>query len=53
MLIQIFYFLNIKGKKWERNEKEIIQSHFRTKTHPLFTALHSLWYKWDNDKTSL
>lgn len=27
--------------------KEIIQYHFRTKTHPLFTALHSLWYEWD------
>lgn len=30
--------------------KEITQYHFSTKTHPLFTALHSLWYKWDEDK---
>jgi LAGLIDADG DNA endonuclease family protein len=29
--------------------KEITQYHFKTKTHPLFTALHSLWYKWDNE----
>jgi len=28
--------------------KEITQYRFRTKTHPLYTALHSLWYKWDN-----
>ena len=28
--------------------KEITHYHLRTKTHPLFTALHSLWYKWDN-----
>lgn len=30
--------------------KEITQYHFKTKVHPLFTALHSLWYKWDNEK---
>ena len=30
--------------------KEITQYHFSTKTHPLFTTLHSLWYKWDNEK---
>src|ERR1700760_161175 len=24
--------------------KEITQYHFKTKTHPFFTALHSLWY---------
>ena len=30
--------------------KEITQYHFKTKTHPLFTTLHSLWYKWDNEK---
>jgi hypothetical protein len=30
--------------------KEITQYHFSTQTHPLYTALHSLWYKWDNDK---
>ena len=30
--------------------KEITQYHFTTKTHPVYTALHSLWYKWDNDK---
>jgi len=28
--------------------KEIIHYYFRTKTHPIFTALHSLLYKWDN-----
>ena len=27
--------------------KEITQYSLRTKTHPLFTTLHSLWYKWD------
>ena len=31
--------------------KEITQYHFSTKTHPLYTALHSLWYKWDEDKS--
>ena len=30
--------------------KEITQYHFRTKTHLLFTALHDLWYEWDNGK---
>ena len=30
--------------------KEITQYHFTTKTHPVYTALHSLWYKWDKDK---
>ena len=30
--------------------KEITQYYFSTRTHPLFTALHSLWYKWDEDK---
>ena len=30
--------------------KEITQYHYNTKTHPLFTALHSLWYKWDVEK---
>lgn len=28
--------------------KEINHYHLRTKTHLLFTALHDLWYKWDN-----
>ena len=30
--------------------KKVTSYHFKTKTHPLFTALHSLWYKWDNEK---
>jgi hypothetical protein len=30
--------------------KEISQYHFSTKTHPLFTALHNLWYRWDNKR---
>ena len=30
--------------------KEITQYHYSTKTHPLFTALHSLWYKWNVEK---
>jgi hypothetical protein len=30
--------------------KVVTQYHFKTKTHPLFTALHSLWYKFDNEK---
>nr|YP_009710758.1 LAGLIDADG endonuclease type 2 [Amanita thiersii]QFZ98706.1 LAGLIDADG endonuclease type 2 [Amanita thiersii] len=29
--------------------KEITQYHFKTRTHPLYTALHSLWYNRDND----
>jgi len=31
-------------------DKEITQYHFKTKTHPLFTALHNLWYKKDIEK---
>lgn len=27
--------------------KEIVQYHFSTKSHPLFTALHNIWYKWN------
>ena len=27
--------------------------HLRTKTHPIFTALHSLRYKWDNVENKL
>lgn len=30
--------------------KEVTQFHFKTNTHSLFTALHNLWYKWDNEK---
>ena len=30
--------------------KEVTHYHLRTKTHPLFTALHQLWYKWDNNE---
>jgi len=30
--------------------KEVTQYHFKTNTHSLFTALHNLWYKWDNEK---
>ena len=26
--------------------KQITQYHFSTKSHPLFTALHGIWYKW-------
>ena len=29
--------------------KEITQYHFRTRVHPLYTALHHLWYKLDNE----
>jgi hypothetical protein len=29
---------------------EVTQYHFKTQTHPLFTALHNLWYNWDNEK---
>ena len=54
MLIQIFYYLSpplrIAGCGQGHKDKEITQYHFSTKTHPLFTALHSLWYKWDNEK---
>ncbi len=27
-----------------KDKKKITQYHFKTKTHPLYTALHSLWY---------
>ena len=27
--------------------KEITQYHFKTNTHPLFTALHGIWYKYN------
>src|SRR6266498_688099 len=30
-------------------DKKITQYHFKTKTHPLYTALHSLWYKKNNE----
>ena len=30
--------------------KKVTQYHFRSRVHPLFTALHSLWYKWDSNK---
>lgn len=33
--------------------KEVTQYHFKTKTHSLFTALHNLWYKWDNEKNKI
>ena len=29
--------------------KKITQYKMQSKTHPLFTALHDLWYKWDNE----
>ena len=32
--------------------KEITQYHFKNKVHPLFTVLHSIWYKWDNNKNT-
>jgi len=28
-------------------DKKVTQYHFKTKTHSLYTALHSLWYKKD------
>ena len=30
-------------------EKKVTQYHFKTKTHPLYTALHSIWYVKDNE----
>jgi len=30
-------------------DKKITQYHFKTKTHPLYTALHSIWYKKDDE----
>jgi hypothetical protein len=29
--------------------KEVTQYQMQSKTHPLFTALHDLWYKWHNE----
>jgi hypothetical protein len=34
----------------QHKNKEITHYHLRTRTHPIFTTLHSLWYKWDNAK---
>jgi len=44
--IKIYAYPNVllpqhKGKK-------VTQYQMQSKTHPLFTALHDLWYKWDN-----
>jgi hypothetical protein len=44
--IKIYAYPNVilpqhKGKK-------VSQYQMKSKTHPLFTALHDLWYKWDN-----
>jgi len=36
-----------------KDKKKVTQYHFRTRTHPLYTALHSLWYKFDVEKTNL
>jgi hypothetical protein len=44
--VKIHVYLNILLSKHEG--KKVTQYHFSTKTHPLFTALHSLWYKWDS-----
>jgi hypothetical protein len=30
--------------------KEIVQYHFSTRSHSLFTALHNLWYKWNEEE---
>jgi hypothetical protein len=43
--IKIYAYPNVllpqhKGKK-------VTQYQMQSKTHPLFTALHDLWYKWD------
>ena len=43
---KFYAYPNILLSKHE--DKKVTQYHFSTKTHPLFTALHSLWYKWDN-----
>lgn len=33
----------------QHKDKEVTQYHFKTRTHPLYTALHSLWYKKNNE----
>ena len=43
---KIYAYLN--SSLPQHKGKEITHYHLRTKTHPLFTALHNLWYKWDN-----
>jgi hypothetical protein len=30
-------------------DKKVTQYHFKTKTHSLYTALHSLWYRKENE----
>ena len=34
----------------QHKDKKVTQYHFRTKTQILYTALHSLWYKKDNER---
>jgi hypothetical protein len=31
----------------QHKDKEVTQYHFKTKTHPLYTELHSIWYRLD------
>jgi hypothetical protein len=33
----------------QHKDKEIVQYHFSTRSHPLFTALHNIWYKWNEE----
>ena len=49
LLIQNFYAYPNNSLPQHKG-KEITQYHFRTKTHPFFTALYDLWYEWDNGK---
>lgn len=34
----------------QHKDKQITQYQFSTRTHLLFTALHDIWYKWDEEK---
>ena len=47
---KFYAYPNILLLRTQHKGKEVTQCKFKTNTHPLFTALHSLWYKWDNEK---
>ena len=44
----IYPYPNVKLDK--HIGKTVLQYSFITKSHPLFTTLHSIWYSWDSNK---
>jgi len=45
---KIYAYLNISLS--HHKGKEVSYYQLRTKIYPLYTTLHSLWYKWNNDE---